>query len=215
MLSSTERDRLKNRNSKDTKSQIRASNDARVKRKLIHWLEEDLDDVNLIIEKLREDQLESIFTDNNVYHLLDIISKIISIRDFKPVLGELGNPEEWKVMGHPEKCRVIDADLLDQLALATGYPGDFKKFVVGDGRGHTQPATEMDIYRMALLAYSLRGLQALYLLGTGNPVVSALLYLPFLHDPRLKDHIQMTEGEMKGIARVAMAVKNTEPKEDR
>ncbi len=218
MLSPTERDRLKNRDSEDMDSQIRASNDARVKRKLTKWLNEDLDDVYLIIEKLREDQLKKIFTDDNVYQLLEIIGLIIAVRDFRTLVGELEHPEDWKVIKHPEDCIVVDSEVLQKMVLESGHPENWKEkaTVLGSasdlmrsGSDLVRPATDMDINRMALLVYSLKGLEALNVLGSGNPVASALSYIPLLADPKLKDRIRVTEEEMRGIARVYAAL-NTE-----
>lgn len=97
MLSPTERDRLKNRKSKDMDSQIKASNDARARRKLAMWLKEDLDDVLLIVSSLRNDRLSRVLTDKNAYDLLRLAELILSIKDFHPITGVLGCPEEWKV----------------------------------------------------------------------------------------------------------------------
>lgn len=99
MLSPTERDRLKNRLGID--SQERASNDARVRKKLAMWLKEDLDDVYLILDNLPEDQLKRVFKDDQIFRLFTLVETMMKIKDFRAIYGGLNDPDNWKVLNHP------------------------------------------------------------------------------------------------------------------
>jgi hypothetical protein len=101
MLSPEERKRLKERDSNEMDSQIKASNDARARRKLKAWLKDDLDDVYLILDKLPEDQLRRVFADDHVFKLLDLAERIMAIKRFAFMWGDIENPEKWKVAGRP------------------------------------------------------------------------------------------------------------------
>ena len=113
MLSPEERKRLKERDSENMDSQIKASNDIRARRKLAKWLKEDLDDVFLIIDKLPVDQLKKVFSDDNVDALLLVASAIMCIEDFAPIEGELEYPEKWRVPLGENKSR--PATILDMI----------------------------------------------------------------------------------------------------
>jgi hypothetical protein len=110
MLSSTERKRLSSRSMEGMDSQIKASNDSRVRKKLAMWLNEDLYDVFLSLE-LPEDQLKRIFNDHQVFMLLYLVKKMLELLDFRAIYGELDNPDGWKVPNKPgevEPNRLIE-----------------------------------------------------------------------------------------------------------
>ena len=108
MLSPTERERLNERNSEDMDAQTRASNDARLRRKLATWLKEDIDDVYLILGNLPHDQLKRVLTDRNVSDVLFLASRIMLIRDFYPVFGDPKHPESWKVTDRERPANDLD-----------------------------------------------------------------------------------------------------------
>jgi len=95
MLSPTERNRLINR--EGIRSQERASNYARVRKKLAMWLNEDLADVFLCIKFLPEDQLKRVFEDPHIFRLFALVERMMEIKDFRAVYGKADDPEEWKV----------------------------------------------------------------------------------------------------------------------
>jgi hypothetical protein len=185
MLSPTERERLKNRDSKDMDSQIKASNDSRVRRKLAAWLKEDLDDVHLILDKLPEDQLKRVFRDVDVYGLLGLASLIMLVREFWPVIGDLKHPEEWKVHEW------------------TPVSSRGKQI----SRDKYRPAENIDIKRAAVLFGIIGIINTLYEeSGAKNPVGAAMMLQTLLSDPVLKDRV--TDDEKKAIDRVMEALKS-------
>jgi hypothetical protein len=103
MLSPEERNRLEERYSEEMNSQVKASNDARARRKLAKWLGEDLDDVFLIIEKLPNDQLKKVVSNAAVWHLLALYEKSMEIMKISPLTGEIDKPEDWTTLGKPAK----------------------------------------------------------------------------------------------------------------
>lgn len=94
LLTDSERERLINRSSD---SKTRASNDVRVRKKLRSWLQ-SLDDIALICEYLPEDQLTKEITDNQIFFLMNIAKNIMEIRHFLPIVGDIKNPDEWKIV---------------------------------------------------------------------------------------------------------------------
>jgi hypothetical protein len=180
MLSPTERDRLKNR--EGTSSQEKASNDARIKRKLVMWMKEDLDDVYLILRELPEDRLKRVLTDKNAHDLLRLAALIMDIKDFCPLVGKLDRPDDWKVF-KLEKNRV------------QGEPT----------RGEERSANDMDVKRAGMLNHMLMLLRMFYEKpGTVNPVSSAMACASLLRFSELKDRV--TEGEKRGIERITKAM---------
>jgi len=89
MLSDLERDRLENRIS--LKSQVRAINELRIRKKLAFWLD-DLDDFDLAITHLPEDQIQILIPHWELYKLLYICKKLINIKKIYPVTGEIEEP---------------------------------------------------------------------------------------------------------------------------
>jgi hypothetical protein len=94
LLTDSERERLINR-SNDSKT--RASNDVRVRKKLRSWLQ-SLDDIALICEYLPEDQITKEITDNQIFFLMNIAKNLMEIRHFLPIVGDIKNPDEWKIV---------------------------------------------------------------------------------------------------------------------
>lgn len=181
MLSPTEKERLENRNSKDMDSQTRASNDARVRRKLAAWFNEDGKDIMLIFRYLPEDQLKRVLTDRNAYFLLGLAWIVMKEREFKPIVGKFDHPEDWKVLEWPEPSK----SLLD--------------------RREEGPVSNLDIDRSGRLSYLLPDLMRDFYEepGSTNPVTMFSRYHNLFLDPELKD--RLTEGEKKGIARIDKA----------
>lgn len=110
MLSPEERKRLKERDSNEMDSQIKASNDARARRKLKSWLKDDLDDVYLILDKLPEDQLRRVLTDEHAFKLLDLAERLMAIKRFAFMWGDIKNPEQWKVASRPGEPNRLAGD---------------------------------------------------------------------------------------------------------
>lgn len=94
LLTDSERERLINRSSD---SKTRGSNDVRVRKKLRSWLQ-SLDDIALICEYLPEDQLTRELTDNQIFFLMNIARNFMETRHFLPIVGDIKNPDEWKIV---------------------------------------------------------------------------------------------------------------------
>jgi hypothetical protein len=98
MLSDPERERLENRDS--LKTEIKAVNDYRVKRKLIKWLE-DAPDALSVVSLLPNERLQKDLSDIDVYRLLNIAKHIMWAKKFMAVSGnKKENPDEWKAEGY-------------------------------------------------------------------------------------------------------------------
>jgi hypothetical protein len=136
MLSTTERERLMDRDSKekDTDSQIKASNDAKVRRKLASWLKEDLDDVHLIINKLPEDQLKRVFRslkDEQIAVLFDVSEKLMDILGYHGIEGSWQDRSTWHVTKEGKTIPATDKDIKQSLIVAE-HAQALKKHRTGD-----------------------------------------------------------------------------------
>ena len=94
MLSELERDRLVNRRTQTPRD--RATNDMRVRKKLSAWLK-NVPDVLLILEKLPDDQIRDVLTDNDIFQLFRVNERLVDIKGFTPIIGRLTD-EKW--IGH-------------------------------------------------------------------------------------------------------------------
>lgn len=110
LLAPMERERLITRESlKDAKN--RATNDLRVRKKLIAWLK-NVPDVLLILEKLPKEQTASVLSDEDVYKLLKLTEETIRVREFTPIEGRIVWPK-WV----SQKGEATDLDIWRSLKL--------------------------------------------------------------------------------------------------
>jgi hypothetical protein len=134
MLSAIERERLMNRDSKDMDSQTRASNDARMRRKLATWLKEDLEDVRLILNELPEDQLKRVFKslkDEQVAVLFDLSEKLMDNLGYHGIEGAWQNRASWCVTKEGNPMPVTERDIKQSLIVAE-HARALKKHRTGD-----------------------------------------------------------------------------------
>ena len=75
----------------------RATNDMRVRKKLSAWLK-NASDVQKILINLPEDQIRDISTDEDIYQLLNLTEKLVTIRKFYPIEGPQEKPELWRLV---------------------------------------------------------------------------------------------------------------------
>lgn len=98
MLSDKERERLENRDS--LKTEIKAVNDYRVKKKLIKWLE-DAPDALSAVSLLPNEGMQKDLSDIDVYRLHKIAKYIMWAKKFMAVSdGKKENSDEWKAEGY-------------------------------------------------------------------------------------------------------------------
>lgn len=114
-------------------SEIRAVNDYRVKKKLIKWLE-DASDALDILRKMPEERLKDDLSDIDVYRLLFIARYIMSSRRFMAVNGELDKPESWEALGYGISKPADNSDIARSV-LIDEHIQELKAFV-----GHENPA---------------------------------------------------------------------------
>ncbi len=96
LLSDLERERLMTRGNTEDK-RTRATNDMRVKKKLVSWLS-SMGDVLDILRYLPADQVKDAAIDEDVYILFNIIRDLMIKLEFHSIEGEVGNPDDWKVV---------------------------------------------------------------------------------------------------------------------
>lgn len=142
LLSDLERDRLLNRDSLDRHTRV--TNDVRVRKKLLDWLKE-VDDVLLVIDKLPKDSIQKTIDDKPIFDLMYSAINLMKAKDFRPITGEIGNPESWH--------RVVKKDSMFEDSIKT-------------------PATDADIVRSARL-YLLESMLEGMLESDNNPVSMA------------------------------------------
>ncbi len=75
----------------------RATNDVRVKKKLVAWLK-GIGDVLRIFDNLPEDQIRDVTKDQDIYLLFNVIHHLLWIRKFYPIEGEAKKPDDWQVV---------------------------------------------------------------------------------------------------------------------
>ena len=96
-MSNLERDRLlsdlefKRLMDRSKEPNIRATNDARVRRKLSAWLK-NINDVFIILQKLPEDQLKDVLHEEDIDKFYSIIGEAMRIRNYYPPALE-----QWRV----------------------------------------------------------------------------------------------------------------------
>jgi hypothetical protein len=125
MLSDLERKRLENRESEDPK--IRAVNDARVKKKLIAWLD-DATDALEILRNIPSDRLKDDLIDIDVYRLLTIAEDIMRARRFMAIKGESENPDEWEAVGY-DTARPVNGTDIGRTILVNEHAEQLEIFV--------------------------------------------------------------------------------------
>lgn len=180
MLSPEERKRLIYRNSKKMDSQTRASNDFRVRRKLKDWFKTDLLDVFMIFNQLPDETIKkALHGDDDVYALLLIAERIMSILEFYPFEGDLESSEDWKIMAK--------------------FPSALPDIV-------NTPVSNEDIERATILDYLITKIITRHI-GSDNPVRKARYCDFMLLVPELKNRMKVTEKEKIGINRVRGASK--------
>jgi hypothetical protein len=115
LLGDEERKRLAERAMlKDAK--IKATNDYRVKKKLIKWLE-DAPDVIEILDNVPIKKIEDDLSDSDVYRLLRIVARIMKAKWFMAIKGDLNNPDEWKATRYRTSRPVNDVDIFRTMML--------------------------------------------------------------------------------------------------
>lgn len=180
LLTKMERDRLINReNMKDKKT--RAANDVRAKKKLEAWLK-NVPDVVLILKYLPEDQKRAMVNDADIFALLEVAERMLSIKEFHSIYGNFRDPTNWEIT---ETC------------------GDSRHYRV-DPRT-LKKASDLDILRSVFLSEHLENLEGF--LGCSNPIGQYALTEQIAADPRFSDYI--TDGDRAGLGRVRQAQKNT------
>lgn len=126
MLSQLERERLENRESLDQK--IRATNDARVKKKLLKWLDDGIDAFT-ILSHLPLDKLKDELSDYDVYRLFNITKYVAWSRKFMAISAEKDekNPE-WYAEGYGI-IRPADSTDIARAICIDEILGDLRQFI--------------------------------------------------------------------------------------
>lgn len=185
MLSDLERNRLMHRDAQNPHT--RATNDLRVRKKLISWLSE-IDDVMDILQYLPQSQIDEVVTDDDIKDLRFIALSTATVKKFSPVIGELGEPERWKAV-----------EVIHPLAQ------NWKRPLI------ERPAEDQDIVRVFESIFDLSWLNKFANITTtapqegGNPIDKAINYANLYSSPELIQ--RLTEGERKGIERINQAIK--------
>jgi hypothetical protein len=185
MLSDLERDRLMHRDAQNPHT--RSTNDTRIRKKLISWLS-DMDDVIDILQYLPQSQIEDVITDDNIRGLMLIALSSTTIKKFSPIIGELGEPERWKAV-----------EIIHPLTQ------NWKKSPI------ERPVEDQDIVRVFESIFDLSWLNRFTNVTTtaplngGNPIQKAISYANLYSSPELIQ--RLTEGERKGIERINEAIK--------
>jgi len=109
LLGDEERKRLAERATLED-AKIKATNDYRVKKKLIKWLE-DAPDIIKIIDIVPIEKIEGGLSDSDVYRLLLIVTRIMDAKRFMAIKGDLNNPDEWKATRYRASRPVTDVDI--------------------------------------------------------------------------------------------------------
>ena len=118
LLGDEERKRLAERATlKDVK--IKATNDYRVKKKLIKWLE-DAPDVIEILDNIPLEKIEDDLSDSDVYRLLLIVARIMEAKQFMAIEGDVGNPDEWKATRYRTSRPATDVDIFRIMMIMDG-----------------------------------------------------------------------------------------------
>jgi hypothetical protein len=175
LLTQLERDRLVSRNKKTV-----ASNDARVQRKLSAWLK-NVPDVRLILKNLPEDQKRATVNDTDIFALLDVVERLLAVKEFHSIYGEFRDPTNW---GITEVC------------------GDSRRYRC-DPRS-LSPAADIDILRSLFLSDHLEKLDGF--MGSNNPVTQYALIEQLAADSRYSEHV--TPEDRAGMDRIRRALKN-------
>lgn len=163
LLSDLEKDRLKNRNSLE--SRTRATNDIRVKRKLSAWLN-GIDDVLLILEHLPKEDIQKVAYDVAVIRLATAAIEMMRIMGYHPMVGDVGHPEGWQMI-------TKNWDEIRSGNIATG------------------PATDTDIIRTADLTMLALMLESMLDMAN-NPVSAAINYKISKDNPAVVDALKRT-----------------------
>ncbi|NPV62822.1 MAG: hypothetical protein HPY61_09375 [Methanotrichaceae archaeon] len=177
LLTETERERLNNRRGMNDKK-MRAANDARVRKKLTAWLK-NIPDVLLILDKLPDDQKRDVISDMNIFALLEVVERMLYIKEFHSIYGEFRDPNHW---GVTETC------------------GDSRSYRV-DTRS-LQSASDLDIARSEFLSEHVENIEGF--LGSNNPVRQYSLTKQLADNPQFCDHL--TDGDRAGLERVEEAL---------
>ncbi|MDD1752013.1 MAG: hypothetical protein LUQ38_02845 [Methanotrichaceae archaeon] len=111
-LSPQEKERLINR---PTNPHDRATNDFKVRRKLMNWLK-DLPDMMHVFRKLPPEQLRKELRDQDVYDFLEIAERMLSALEFHRVEGELEQPKSWKVIVDEDTQRIAENEDIKRAA---------------------------------------------------------------------------------------------------
>jgi hypothetical protein len=179
LLTKTERDRLIDRQNMEDKK-TRAANDVRVKRKLSAWLK-NVPDVLLILKHLPEDQKRAVVNDEDIFVLLEVVERLLGIKEFHSIYGKFRDPANWGV---------------------TDICGDTKRYRV-DSRVLPK-ASDLDILRSLSLKDHLDKLDCF--LGSDNPVGQFALTEQLDADPKFRHLIK--DEDRAALDRVRQAQKN-------
>jgi len=187
MLSPEERKRLEGRDYEEMDSQIKASNDARARRKLAKWLKEDLNDVFLCLRQLPKNQQQRVFKDEHVYSLLTLVTEMMKAKGFRPIVGrDLEHPEEWKAE-RPEKWE----------AAARG------EYILN-------PATNADIVRSKRLTSIMMELHELADVSSSNPVAQAEQFRLAQNNPAIQKVIKDNPAVLEKYKKALEWISNAE-----
>jgi hypothetical protein len=185
LLSDLERERLTKRETLDRHT--RTTNDVRVKRKLSAWLK-GFGDVFLCLHQLPKDQLQRILKDELVYLLLAMAIEIMKVKGFRPIVGDVMHPEEWKTE-NPVKWEVIRGGASSTVDIF-------------------YPITNVDIVRSEYLTSPISKLYKMLDLSN-NPVVCAVQFQEAQNDPAIqkivKDSPHVSETYKPALERIAVA----------
>jgi hypothetical protein len=180
MLTNIERERLENRGSID--SATRARNELIVRNKLEKWLNDSLD-ADIIMDHLPEKQIKKLLTDGHAFILLSVAIKTMSLLDFRPVEGNITNPDSWHIT-----TEEIDRE------------SEERKF-------NTRPATDIDIARSILMDCYLDEINGF--VSKSDPAVYAWILSRRENHPGNDRKIK--EEERMAINRVNVANENYSP----
>lgn len=179
LLSDLERERLANR-TEEKYATVRATNDARVMKKLSAWLKE-IEDVKLIVRNLPKEDIQKAAGDIAVIDLMFSAIQIMIAKGYRPIVGQIGHPDDWRVV--------------------------IKEAPMNEDHIRVSP-TDEDIFRSANLTWHMMGLESM-LEPENNPVSRIIKYTLSGNNPImaeiLKEHPNTVNDIEKGKNRIAEA----------
>jgi hypothetical protein len=177
-LSPKQKEGLLNR---PTNAHERATNDVRVRKKLAAWLK-DFTDMLLVFSKLPPEQLRKELSDSHVLSLSFFLRKSMEVLDYAPIIGELGEPEDWDKISNRKMWEPRTPDRRHHAPL--------------------EPVEDADIGRNAILMDNLSFLKEFFA-DESNPIMDALKLVDFAEDPKLRGRI--SSNELQGLGKIKEA----------